>query len=286
VRVAAEDQPALAAAVGRATLYVTLEPEVVVTRGPLRRAALVGLPALAVLDEAAVRAALAGEAAAPDSVAAAFEAYWADEVGPVFDAGRRPPIVAGFRRYAALVGLPRGDALGLVRDVDRLETAVLAHVLGAETFDTLAPIAWEAVGIEVYLVHARELVAELGAALAGSRVAGIPELVADLPGLAAALRELDDHLPADEAEELASALLGAALTVAFADAGWEVEALPGEPVTCVHGDEAIAPQRVIAALHEGTRSGEEWRVDAERLSLADRALGAARAGAGERQRPH
>jgi hypothetical protein len=151
---------------------------------------------------------------------------------------------------------------------------VLAHVLGAETFDTLAPIAWEAVGREVYLVHARELLAELGATLTGTRVAGIPELVADLPGLAAALRELDDDLPADEAEELASALLGAALTVAFAAAGWEVEALPGEPVTCVHGDEAIAPQRVIAALHEGTRSGEEWRVDAVRLGLADLGLAA------------
>jgi hypothetical protein len=275
VRVAAEDQPALAALAGRAALAVTLEPEVVVAGGPLRRLALVGLPALVTLDAAGLRAALTGDGAAvPASVAPAFEAYWEDEVRPVFDAGRRPPIVAGFERFAALAALPCGDALELVRDPGGLETAVLAHVLGAETFDTLEPIAWEAVGRDVYLVHARELVAELGAVIAGRRLAEIPELVANLPGLATAVRGLDPHLPADEAEDVASALLGAALTAAFADAGWEVEALPGEPVTCVRGDEAIAPQRVIAALHGGTRRGEEWRADAARLGLADRALAA------------
>jgi Zn-dependent protease with chaperone function len=49
--------------------------------------------------------------------APAFDAYWAQEVTPVLEAGRRPPVVAGFARFLGSAGVEKAAAARLEQDL-------------------------------------------------------------------------------------------------------------------------------------------------------------------------
>jgi hypothetical protein len=171
-----------------------------------------------------------------------------------------------------------GDALGLVADPAALETRILEHLLGPEDFDDFTPVAWGDVGMVVYVERARAMAEHFAPVLAGSTVGGLGDAVADLDRLAGEVRRIDD-VGVDDAEAVAGMLLVAGLTAALADAGWRVEAPPGEPVTCHRGDERVGPSEVLEALETGDLAAPDWRARTEALGLASLPLGSADAAA-------
>jgi hypothetical protein len=168
-----------------------------------------------------------------------FERYWRGWVVPVLEAGHRPPVIAGWLRYADVE-----DATPLAGDLAELE----AELLGGERARDLVPISWERVGAAVVLEQARERAA--AADLAGATVA-------DLADLAAWGRP-------DEAE-----VLGDALLVALAGAGWEVHAMPGDGVFAVDEGASVAPYGLVPALATGEESGAEWDAFAADVGIAE-----------------
>jgi hypothetical protein len=204
-----------------------------------------------------------------------FESYWSDEVVPVLDDGRRPPVVDGFGRFAAATGLGQArPASSLLADPAGLEDRVMVVLFGAETLAELPPVAWEEVGAAIFAPRARGLATHFAALLAGRTAGELPGAVRELDALAARLHELDPELPpGSDASELALSVLTAGLLCALVDAGWVVEAAPGDPVSCVRGDdERVIPAAVGGQLRDGTLAASVWEERASRLGIAGLAL--------------
>jgi hypothetical protein len=218
--------------------------------------------------------------------APAFESYWAVEVVPVLESGRRPDVGGGFARFVAtervrqaadgqLEGEPdeSADALGLVTDPAALETRILEHLLGPEDLGDFEPVAWDEVGTVVYLERARAMAEHFAPVLAGRTAGGLGEDVASLDRLAGDVSRVEPDVRADDAKDVARMLLVSELTVALAGARWRVEAPPGELVTCRRGDERLAPAEVVDALENGDLAAAEWRGRTEALGIASLPLG-------------
>jgi hypothetical protein len=153
------------------------------------------------------------------------------------DAGYRPPLLEGWRRW---VGAP--DDAVRPADEDALEVELLS-ALGTLRPRALVPLPWERFAGAVLVPQARDLA---GAAELRGRT------LADLPVAAA------------ETDEFA---LGCALLVALADAGWEIEAPLGEPVEARNGDAGLRPFAVPGTL-EDPSDAQAWIEFAETAGIA------------------
>lgn len=228
---------------------------------------------------------------------AAWTGYWSHEVGPVLDAGYRPPVLDGFARFVRgeavrerlrvetehllncadgsddphAILQPRLMALAERREgrreVDsRSFTALLRDLSVVEgkglrsttpNVETLRPISWEEVGERIYLPRWRGEVAAAPKAFGNRTLVQLAELTQDLLGLAKQLGSVPTDF--EKAAEGAAELLAAAVSVALSAAGWRVESLPGEEVTARRGDGAIQPLAVIRQLVTGRIRREEWQ---------------------------
>lgn len=246
------------------------------------------------------------------ALAPGFDFYWAEEVVPVLSSGHRPPLLAGFagfvrsermrtaaaqqlerelaearadpysshptlaERIAAVGECPAGapdespPAHSLLDDEAALEQRALAR-LGA--VDELAPIAWEDAAERVWIVSYRDLVGNHRDLLDGITVSGLGRVATDPTPIATALRQREPELDGDYAAGLARHLLGASLTLALVRSGWRAQALPGEPVSVVSGDDRIVPSEVVAALAAGETTPDAWHDRAVSLGIADEDLG-------------
>jgi hypothetical protein len=91
--------------------------------------------------------------------------------------------------------------------------------------------------------------------------------VADLPQVAGRLAAFGRQVGHPEGRRFAedewaawgAYVLGAALAATLAQAGWEVQALPGAPVQCRQGDTCIAPFSTVDHLADGTFSADAWQ---------------------------
>lgn len=242
------------------------------------------------------------------SAAGAYNAYWRSEVVPVLGAGRLPPLAAGFgtfvvaphvadamartltearqasadpydthpplgERIAALAALPSGEspaddppAITLLEDVGAMEHALLQSLAPDEK---LAPVAWDAVGREVFLPEWKAVHEKRGAPLAAVAVPDLPVALADVHGLAARLfapePAPDD---ADARRRVVQSVTGMKVGLALHAAGWDVEALPGRPVEFVKGDTRVDPHAWVADLLEGRTDAEAWRTRCAEAGIA------------------
>jgi Zn-dependent protease with chaperone function len=243
--------------------------------------------------------------------APAFDGYWAEEVMPVLQSGRRPPIAEGFRRFiaaepvadaaqahlqreleegetdpydshpslperiAAVDGMDDGEpdesarAIGLLTDPADADRRALSHVVPQAS--AFRPVAWNDVGVEVYVARAEEMTAEFRRVLDGVTVGGLPEAVADIPRLAELIRGPDDD--PGVAVDIVAGVLGDGVLLALHAAGWTVEAPPAEPVSARRGDEGLIPHAAVYALRARELPSEEWRQLVERLDVAGLPLG-------------
>ena len=229
------------------------------------------------------------------ALAPGFDTYWTEEVVPVLASGRRPPLLAGFagfvatewargaaaaqlehvlaqdradaydshpalaERIAAVAGCPAGmpdDSLpahAMIEQTDVLEARALELLSHGEVGDRLPRVDWADTAEVIWLPGCRDAVARHRAALAGVTVGDIGEHVAGA--------DRDARRP-----------FSAALVLAAVRAGWRPEALPGEPLSVVSGDERMVPLAVLAALADGDLAPDAWRERATALGIAGEPL--------------
>ncbi len=185
-------------------------------------------------------------------------------------------------RIAAVQGCPAGEpddsraASALISDPLALEAAQAVHLFGPGAAE-LQPVAWEAVGAEVYLERARRLVGVHGELLGEATAGELDQMVDQLGHVAGALQQREPELEVEHARDFAAALMADGLLVALHEHGWSVEAPPAEPVVCRRGDDTVPPHAVVYELRDGRLSGAAWRERARALGIAGLALRAASA---------
>ena len=180
-------------------------------------------------------------------------------------------------RVAGVQDCPAGDpddsppAYTLIDDPLAVERAQAVHLFGEEA-GILRPVAWDAVGSEVYLDRARRLVSAHGELLGDATAGTLDDLVDQLGRLAGELQRREPDLEVEHARDFAAALIADGLLVVLHDHGWAVEAPPAEPVICRRGDERVAPHAVVHELREGRLTGGAWRENAQDLGIAELSL--------------
>jgi hypothetical protein len=213
--------------------------------------------------------------------AAAYAEYWVGEVVPCLDAGFRPPILEGWRRFlqapevaehlnerlTAQVPDGPGDplpaaavrlALGGDDEADDAPFAPmvpLAAVEGAalrgadpESAHELVEIAWERVPQAVWLPSLRSAAAGVAPALAGRSARDVRELI-------------ERGLPLHP--------LGAALAVALVEHGWEPAVEPGGFFAVSDGENVLLPLVVAQRIAVGDDEEGEWEALLEALGLEE-----------------
>lgn len=250
--------------------------------------------------------------------AASFQRYWYNEVAPVLDAGRKPPLAEGFRHFVsapltakafaaeldeemkgretdpydthpglaqriealntlAARPLPKNDppALELLRDVPELEAAMLASLSGGGTPDELKPIAWGAVGSDIYLPYWEKQVAAHAALMRTMTAGAVADAAADLTAFSGKLVRKDGaDATEDERTWAAASLLGAALAVTLHRKGWSLHALPGEEVLLKRQEDAAAvePFAAVRKLSDGSMKKEDWQRTCTEAGITDMPL--------------
>lgn len=233
----------------------------------------------------------------------AFGAYWTNEMVPVLEAGYRPPLAEGFARFlaaerlatridaavaaelaegqqdpydthpplreriAALEHLDEGGAAAegppattLLSDLEALERALLP-------VGDLRSIAWEEVGTTVYAPQWRERAKGSAAALAGLTPTTIPATANEHAAIGLSLVGGRRDVPADVLGQIGRGVLGSALASALLDQGWQVEALPGEPVRLRFDERTVEPFGLVEE-----RAGldpDAWRARCEEVGIGE-----------------
>lgn len=238
---------------------------------------------------------------------AAFDGYWQNEVLPVLDASRRPPIAEGFRRFIANDEVRQAADEILQRELSEGETSPydshpslperIAAVQGLpagepdRTSPAIAllddPDALEAALLDSLLGedgHEFEPIAweDVGTSVylrrAHALVAEYPEFVpdvtlADVPDAVEAIAStVEDRRGAGDdpgaVAELAAAVLANAVIAALARAGWAIEAPPAAPISARRGDDVLIPHAAVHGLRGGDVSAADWRETAAKLGIA------------------
>lgn len=246
--------------------------------------------------------------------APAFDAYWHREVVAVLEAGRRPPVLAGFGTYlrssaierlagqqleeestavtdrydshpslterlAALSSQPPGDPDDSppAHALLRDPEQVERALIAALVSPALADVpalAWDDAARDVYLARAKVLTDQHGEALGAGTVGDLGDKIGERGRIIGRLQQREPGLPVESAPHFARMLLAEALLVALADDGWELEAGLGEPVSLRRDDACLEPYGVVWELCEDEAQAAAWRERAAELGIADLSLAA------------
>jgi len=170
-------------------------------------------------------------------------------------------------RIAAVEHLPAGDisrddppATTLLADVPALENQLLATLVNPDAAGKLKPIDWREVCARVYLPQWTALLKANPDVLSGVTPESLPQLAADAKTFGKRCKDHAGEKPDDEhAEDLAGAVVGAALSVLLASRGAKADAMPGQPITVTVGSTTIEPLTVLRSLAQGSLSAEAWQ---------------------------
>lgn len=271
---------------------------------------------------------LAARVAGPDAMASAlrkvqgaglaYQSYWYSEILPVVQAGFRPPVIEGFRRYASsphissafdLLGQQPEQPAGKPDPYDThpslADRVAALRTQPARPASDSRPAAALLRNVEAC---ERELFSMLSADLADlqpldwSRVGDavyLPMWRARVTQHGTRLRQYTvGHPPATGAEILAIGqgilpaapddvnreavawqLIGAAVVLALRPAGWIAETLPGDEVVLRRGADELRPYSDLAAVVAGRTSAADWQERCARLCIGAIPLGVEPAGA-------
>jgi len=188
-----------------------------------------------------------------------------------------PPLRDRAAALGLTVDVARADqdfpALSLLANSDLLESKLLAAATTVLDADQLKVVGWQELGERVYLPNWVALVRKHQSGLQGITPASFPEWAKDLSGFGARLAEKGRLVPREELSQSALATLGSALAVALKKRGWELRAVPGEPLSFVSGDRNLIPFSVLTRLNEGVLSEGDWRRECTEIGIADVNLG-------------
>jgi Zn-dependent protease with chaperone function len=184
-------------------------------------------------------------------------------------------------RIAAVEHLPPGDfgsddppAITLLSDVPALESQLLATLVKPEALGKLKPIDWGEVCAQVYLPQWTALLKANTDVLSGVTPESLPQLAADVKTFGNRCRDHAGEKPDDEhAEDLAGAVIGAALTVLLANRGAKADALPGQPIVVTVGTTTLEPFTALRSLAQNSLSAEVWQRQCNEFGIAGMDLG-------------
>ena len=185
-------------------------------------------------------------------------------------------------RIAAVAHLPAGAPLAedlpavcLLQDVSALERQLMAQVAGADKVATLRPIPWDEVGSRVYIPQWARLVQLNVGNLKGQTPASLGTVAADPKAFGKTLLDFTHERPNDEnAQALANAVVGAALSLLLMRRGGELDATPGHEITVTLGGHGVRPFAVLQALQSGEMAADAWAALCAALGIAEMELGA------------
>ena len=184
-------------------------------------------------------------------------------------------------RIAALATLPQDPdpmedppAISLLEDVPTLDRDLMAQLAGRDKA-ALVPISWSEVGSRVYVPQWQRLVQSNSAALKGVTPGSLSRLV---PGLRAFGKTLvgfrNQTLDDDDAELMASAIVGAALTLLLIPRGGQLDVTPGHGISVRIGGYDLQPMDLLMALKDGEIAAHTWELQCNELGIAAADLGA------------
>jgi Zn-dependent protease with chaperone function len=195
------------------------------------------------------------------------------KTGKVDPYDTHPPLK---ERIAAVEHLPAGDsgaddppATTLLNDLAGVENMLVATLVKPEFAEKLKPIHWDDVWTSVYLPQWTSLAQTNSAVLSGVTSESLPQLAAGLKSFGLRLRTTDGEKPdEDNAEGLASGVLGSALTVLLVSRGGKIHSLPGEAVRVTVGSTTIEPFGILKSFADSKLTAEEWQRQCNELGIA------------------
>lgn len=179
-------------------------------------------------------------------------------------------------RVAAVAHLPAGPelaedlpAVSLLEDVPGLERELVTQLAGPETAAKLKGIGWSEVVPQVYSPQWTQLVQLNVVALEGVTPEALVTVAGDLKTFGLTLVDYAKEKPeAEQAEELANGVVGAALTLLLTQSGATLHTAPGEEISLTHNGTEVKPFGLFSALQKGELTAETWRAQCAGLNLA------------------
>jgi heat shock protein HtpX len=169
-------------------------------------------------------------------------------------------------RIAAVAGLPEGPAftddlpaVSLLEDVPSLERELIIQIAGADNAAKLKRIVWSDFGAQVYVPRWAKLAQLNSVRLKEVTPESLSRLALDLERFGKSLMDFSKQGPKDEnAEGLANAVIGAALSLMLLERGGCLNAEPGGEVLITLGAHLVRPFSLLPALKNGGIKGEDW----------------------------
>jgi heat shock protein HtpX len=166
-------------------------------------------------------------------------------------------------------------ATTLLRNLDALETELLARATGKPELKSWRFVGWESLAQTVYLPAWTKSAAECAGALIGVRPKDFPAISGDLVAFGKRITPPKGWLPSgDEWGDLAARSIGAALAVRLHQQGWSLQTAPGRPVEFRNGSFSVDVFSVLAELKSGQLTAENWLKLCSESSISDLDLGA------------
>jgi Zn-dependent protease with chaperone function len=165
---------------------------------------------------------------------------------------------------------PKSDppALGLLQNLDEMESQMLVTVFGISSQKIPPKITWEEAAEKGHLPAWREAVKECAKHLVGVTPASFPDL--DLTKLGHRVVHFINDV---QARGAAARAIGVAMLVALKDRGWTLTAGPGERAAAIRGDVRIEPFHIFLDLAEGKLTRAGWKAKCDAGEIGDMNLG-------------
>jgi hypothetical protein len=184
-------------------------------------------------------------------------------------------------RIAAVAGLPAGPdlsedlpALSLLEAVPVLERELMVHVAGAAEAAKLKAIDWGEVGAQVYLPQWTQLVQLNANGLKGVTPESFGKMASNLRSFGRTLLDYAQETPDDaNAENLANAVAGAALTLLLLQCGGRLETAPGNDISATLRGHLVKPFSLLPSLKDGRITADDWTKQCVELGIAGMNLG-------------
>jgi heat shock protein HtpX len=193
-----------------------------------------------------------------------------------------PPLkdrVAALRSHAS--GFQETDsapAIGLLESVDEIELGLLQMMAPDRQIAGLKSVSWDRIGPEAYLPQWRQVVLDGVSILGGRTIVSLPELAGNLSEIAQRLRDPQGMLlTREQRTERAAHLLRVALTVALCDAGWHLQASPGQFYLELD-EQRISPAEIVNQMRSGTITSTDWNERCRMLGISEVPLSPSRPG--------
>ncbi|HEV7764532.1 MAG TPA: M48 family metallopeptidase [Thermoanaerobaculia bacterium] len=146
-------------------------------------------------------------------------------------------------------------AATLLRDLPRLEEALIASIFAGWFAEKVQPVTWEEAGTRVYLPAWRERATKHATILGELTPLALPSVARGIVDFSARLKLTEED---GEHTEAAAVVVGSALAVCLHDLGWECDAMPGKPIAFTLDGKTIEPFGVMPRLRAGELTAETW----------------------------